>query len=207
MQMIVLEASDLQWIKGADDDPNDQCAHGRVCFAIDDVVFVRPEDSRWTVSAAALYLLRTLEHDNTSDHSVCSSNFMFPCCGHACWPDEGDFKVICIGCDTGIDVAVKHLGDLIKICTAKGDCRAVQLSEWNRAVFQFADSVAAIYEARPQRSHPTTRLIGKVGRLFGANGVPEGGAFHNAGYLSWVLSDLPTIRSLTLTGIRDFMLK
>ena len=52
--MLKLEVRDLQWVKGPQDDPTDQCAHGCVAFAIDGIEFIRPSDGRLTVSAAAL---------------------------------------------------------------------------------------------------------------------------------------------------------
>jgi hypothetical protein len=76
--MIKLHVQDFQWIEGPVDNPNDQCAHGRVSFAIKDTEFVKHEDGIWTASASALYFLRTIIEDNTTDHSVAESNFLFP---------------------------------------------------------------------------------------------------------------------------------
>jgi len=124
--MITLEAIDMQWIQGRDDDPNDQCAHGRVRFEIDYITFVRPRDGLWTVSAAALYLLRTLEHENIPEHSVCETNFIFPCCAHACWlMADGEFKLICMGCNDGIDIEVRHVGTSIEIGIPNGKRKIV----------------------------------------------------------------------------------
>lgn len=79
--MINLVVQGFQWIKGEDDDPDDQCAHGRVLFQINNTTFVKPEDGIWTVSASALYLLRTLSENHTIENPVAETNFLFPCCG------------------------------------------------------------------------------------------------------------------------------
>src|SRR5262249_57067175 len=64
--MVILRPVNLRWIRGAADDPNDLCAHGQVQFRIGHQVLLgadRGEDL--TVSAAALYLLRTLAVPHT----------------------------------------------------------------------------------------------------------------------------------------------
>jgi hypothetical protein len=82
--MISLAAHELCWIKGGSDDPEDQCAHGKVALEIDGVSLVRPEDGEWTVSAAALFLLRTLTADHTPERPVAEGSFSFPAVDSAC---------------------------------------------------------------------------------------------------------------------------
>ncbi len=143
--MIVLEARDLGWIKGPEDDPSDQCAHGRVMFQINDTLFLRPEDGVWTVSTAALYLLRTLEHSHVAADPVAESNLLFPCCGHTAWLHDGKFKVICMGCDSGVDPEVINRGDLVTVRTADGSEETVGFEDWEAALFRFADQVQAFF--------------------------------------------------------------
>jgi hypothetical protein len=76
--MITLVAQNLQWIRGVTDDPQDQCAHGQVEFSVNNTEFVKPEDGILTVSAAGLFLLRTLSHNHTSTDSVAEGNLLFP---------------------------------------------------------------------------------------------------------------------------------
>jgi hypothetical protein len=82
--MISLAAHELCWIKGGSDDPEDQCAHGKVALEIDGVSLVRPEDGEWTVSAAALFLLRTLTADHTPERLLQRAVFSFPAVDSAC---------------------------------------------------------------------------------------------------------------------------
>ena len=84
--MITLQATSLTWLNTEEDCPTDLCAHGKVHFAIDDIEFVAPAEE-WTLSAAAIYLLRTLERDHTPANRV--GDHLFPCCGHTIYADEG----------------------------------------------------------------------------------------------------------------------
>jgi len=108
--MISLVAHELCWINDSADDPDDQCAHGRVAFGIDGVLVIKPEDGEWTVSTAALYLLRTLTADHTLEHPVAEGNFLFPCCGFNAWLCGERYRVMCMGCNEGIDAWIRHEG-------------------------------------------------------------------------------------------------
>ncbi len=144
--MIELKVQDFQWVKGSEDDPQDQCAHGRVQLKINNTEFVKPEDGIWTVSASALYLLRTLSENHTVENPVSEGNFLFPCCGFNVWLRGIRFKVLCMGCPNGVDVEVLHHDDMILIRSSTGSER-VPKSEWASAVLGFVDSVRDFYRA------------------------------------------------------------
>ena len=59
-----IKADKFEWIGGAADDPQDLCLHGHVTAQFDDTVL---EDDG-TVSATALYLLKTLSEDKIMAH-------------------------------------------------------------------------------------------------------------------------------------------
>ena len=143
--MITLLAHNLQWIKGVEDDPQDQCAHGRVEFRVNNTVFVKPEDGSWTVSAAGLYLLRTLSLDHNEQDSVTEGNLLFPCCGHAVWPTEGKFNVVCIGCNQGINVDITHDGKSVSFASPNGT-ESTSIEEWQIAVLEFVRQVRDFYD-------------------------------------------------------------
>lgn len=144
--MIELVVQDFQWVKGPEDDPEDQCAHGRVFFKVNDMQFVKPEDGVWTVSASALYLLRTLTENHTAENSVAEGNLLFPCCGFVVWPIVDRFTVVCLGCPNGIDLEIVHQGDMISITSSKGS-EIIQKSDWISAVLDFTDSVREFYQS------------------------------------------------------------
>src|ERR1700722_169303 len=98
---VILQPVRLTWVKGLADDPHDLCAHGCVDFRIDDNILVDPDKGpKLTVSAAALYLLRTLSGSHTLNAPV--GEHLFPRCGHSMFkvPDSDD--VLLTGCDGGV---------------------------------------------------------------------------------------------------------
>ena len=74
----VLAPTNLHWIDETTDPAKDMCAHGSVRFRIGEDVFA-DETKDCTVSAAALYLLRTLEEPLAGDPR--REEALFPCCG------------------------------------------------------------------------------------------------------------------------------
>lgn len=110
---------------------------------VNEVFLVTPEKGDVTVSAAALFLLRTLERDHTKSDPV--GEQLFPCCGHSMIDLEGE-DVTIIGCPNGIDLVVKHLDAIqIQLETMEGHIFLVNKAEWVRAVIRFSDSVEAFY--------------------------------------------------------------
>lgn len=71
--MFKIEVSNLLWINDSEDDPEDLCLHGYVVATIGTEKF----KYHATVSATALYLLKSL----TEDHIIFMDNQMLPCCG------------------------------------------------------------------------------------------------------------------------------
>lgn len=100
MSSFKLDVADLAWIAGAKDDPQDYCLHGRATA----IIGSRALTYDCTVSAAALYLLKTL----TEDHILGEDNQLFPCCGHFLVANDGLTNVTIIGCDSGVDWSVFH---------------------------------------------------------------------------------------------------
>ena len=145
--MVILHPAKMHWIQGAADDPIDLCAHGDVAFRIGDNVLLDTNGKNLTVSAAALYLLRTLSVPHTQTAPV--GDHLFPCCGFAMWdtPDQEDVAII--GCADGEDFEVLHEidGSGVVIRAATGGEWRVGWPEWRAAVFRFADDVSEFYAA------------------------------------------------------------
>lgn len=140
---IILEPTNLHWIKGKADDPNDLCAHGNVLFQINDDMLLSEEAGEWTVSASALYLLRTLSRNHTSDSRV--GEHLFPCCGHALY-DIGAPDVLIIGCSIGRDFEIRHIEDEVQLQSNHYKSYLVDKLQWKHAVCSFSDKVRAFYE-------------------------------------------------------------
>jgi hypothetical protein len=148
LRVVTLRPVNLQWIRGADDDPDDLCAHGDVEFRIGEDVLLNPQTGRdLTVSAAALYLLRTLSVPHTREAPV--GDHLFPCCGFTMYAVDGEPDVVICGCPGGHDFEVLHEvgGAGVVVRAADGREWPVGWPEWRAAVFAFADEVAAFYAA------------------------------------------------------------
>lgn len=146
--------TNLHWIKDTVDDQHDLCAHSPVEFRVGDAVFVCPEDGDWTVSAAALYLLRTLTHDHTTEQPI--GDHLFPCCGFFMYAIEGQEDVVICGCPSGQDCSVRHIGGNVQLQIDGGPCVTVSAAEWRSAVHDFSDAVHNFYErCTPKQPYDT----------------------------------------------------
>ena len=142
--MIVLRPTNLHWIDGSLDFAADLCAHSAVDFRIAGSVLVKPSDGDWTVSAAALYLLRTLSQPHTKKQPI--TEFLFPHCG-SILEGQGQDDVHIFGCNSGIDFEVRRVNDEVIVTAPEGTQFCVAFSEWRGAVRDFSDSVQAFYSA------------------------------------------------------------
>lgn len=146
--MVILQPVRLRWIRGAADDPNDLCAHGDIDFRIGNDVLVDDSNGKdLTVSAAGLYLLRSLSCPHTDETS--GSENLFPCCGFNMWDIEGKDDVTISGCPYGVDFEILHEPNSQQIIIRDDDGREwrIAMSEWREAVFFFADRVSDFYAA------------------------------------------------------------
>jgi hypothetical protein len=146
--VVDLKPLNLRWIKGPVDDPWDLCAHGDVEFRIStDVLLEGAKGRNLTVSAAGLYLLRTLSVPHTK--AVPVGEYLFPCCGFSMYDVPGQDDVVICGCANGVDFEVLHEARGAGVIVRSDDGRAwpVEWSRWREAVFGFADRVSAFYAA------------------------------------------------------------
>jgi hypothetical protein len=143
--MIILRPTDLHWIGGSTDDPADLCAHSGVEFSVGKTTLIKPSDGDWTVSAAALYLLRTLSQPHTKERPI--AEHLFPCCGNGIFEIEGQDDVQIVGCNSGIDLTVEQIEEEVLLTAKDGTQYRVAVSDWRRAVCEFSDAVQAFYTA------------------------------------------------------------
>lgn len=141
-----VSAGSYHWINGEADEPGDYCLHGLAAAAIGDERF----EYDCTVSAAALYLLKSL----TEDHIAGEGEQMLPCCGFFMCPDEAGENVDIVGCDNGVDWTVHHEPGRVRLITASGRETLVPLAEYAREVCRFADAVADFYAACSPKREP-----------------------------------------------------
>lgn len=143
--MFNIDVSNMYWIT-KEDDPEDLSAHGDMAATIGDERF----EYTGTVSAAAIYLLKTL----TENHLFGEDNLMMPCCGHEMIATENFTVVHILGCPNGIDWEVTHTDDKIKIKTETGNEVFVDYEDYREQVFNFADKVEAFYASSRKKFLP-----------------------------------------------------
>lgn len=94
--MFRIDVDHLGWLDSMKDNGEDLCLHGHVVAYIGKK---RLEYEATTVSATALYLLKSL----TEDHIIHQDIQMLPCCGHTLIADDKLEHVEIFGCPNGVD--------------------------------------------------------------------------------------------------------
>lgn len=146
MGIFKIDADQLGWVNGPEDDPYDYCLHGRVTVQVGEETF----DDFGTVSATALYLLKSLEEDKLIDQDI----QMIPCCGHFLMADEDLSQVEIMGCPYGTDWSVIHEDGGVKIILPSGAEERIGFSDYQTEVFRFADKIEAYYHSCKPKLFP-----------------------------------------------------
>lgn len=150
---VVLRPMNLRWMSGDSDDLSDLCAHGDVDFRVgDETLLGETNGKNLTVSASALYLLRTLSTPHTKTQPV--GDHLFPCCGMGMFDVSEQEDVVVLGCPNGEDFFVLHQDGRVVIENTNGRQWIIGWSDWKAAVFYFADRVQEFY-ASCSRKKPT----------------------------------------------------
>ena len=151
MGVFKIKADRFEWTGGVADDPQDLCLHGHVMVQFGDTVL---EDTG-TVSATALYLLKTLTEDKIMAHHDIQ---MVPCCGHFLIANDDLTEVAISGCDTGTDWSTIHEGDIVRLILPSGQEEVVTLREYQYEVLDFANSVKKFYDACTPKEIPKDKF-------------------------------------------------
>ena len=147
MGIFKIKADDLQWITGAKDDPQDLCLHGRVTAQFGDTVL----EDYGTVSATALYLLKTLRDDKImAPYDI----QMIPCCGHTLIANDGLSEVTISGCDTGTDWSTIHEGNTVRFLLFSEQEEVVSLRDYQYEVLDFAKKIKQFYDSCTPKEVP-----------------------------------------------------
>ncbi len=147
--MLILRATNLHWLDVTAPDPADLCIHSPVEVVVGTARLVEAYAGDWTVSASALYLLRTLERPHTKSDPV--GDHLFPCCGFTMYDIAGEDDVAIVGCPNGVDIEVtRHAGQII-LTTADGKNHSVPFADWKRAVCRFSYVLREFYKRSPPR--------------------------------------------------------
>jgi hypothetical protein len=153
--MFVIKILDLHWINNIDDG-NDLCAHGHLFLKIGDQVLSDWNSGDWTLSSAALSLLRTIDRNYVKSEN---SNQLIPHCGHFFIPDEKGEEVVILGCNTGIDWKVIHASNnKIKHILENGYEITMDRDVYERIVFDFTDQIDTFFKTSKPRNLPKDKF-------------------------------------------------
>ena len=147
MSAFSISATGLTWLSDPVNDPLDHCLHGHAIARVGE----RTVAYDCTVSATALYLLKTL----TEDHVPGQQIQLLPCCGFFLIADVDLQNVTIIGCDNGEDWSVIHEGNDVTLILSDGYSVTLPLEEYRQTVCHFADTIEAYYNACPPRAELT----------------------------------------------------
>lgn len=147
MNTFSIDVDNFTWICGPTDDPEDLCLHGHVMVKIGKAAM----EYDGTVSATALYLLKTLTEDKVmSGHDI----QMVPCCGHFYIPNKDLSQVTISGCDNGLDWSVVHENGGVKLILPSGESEWVSQQDYRAEVLRFADKVESYYNSCQPKNIP-----------------------------------------------------
>ncbi|KPU42470.1 hypothetical protein OXPF_42550 [Oxobacter pfennigii] len=148
----------FHWLKADGDDPEDLCLHGLVSVGIGAEKFSYP----CTVSAAALQMLKTLTENHEPTYF---GGKMLPCCGHTLYANDKLDEVDITGCENGIDWAVRHEGERIRLITASGRETLVGFVLYRRVICKFADAVEYFYKKASPKQIPQENGLDRDGYM------------------------------------------
>ena len=148
--MFRVDAYNLKWLDSIEDSAVDLCLHGRAVAVIGDETY----EYDATVSAAALYLLRTLKED----HYIREGSPMLPCCGSSFYANETLDTVSIVSCPNGVDWSVIHDGGQVRLVTETGKETIVPLPVYRERVHLFADKIEAFYESSSPKKVPDDKI-------------------------------------------------
>ena len=147
MGVFQIKADNFEWIGGTADAPKDLCLHGHVTAQFGSTVL----EDHGTVSATALYLLKTLsENKIMAPHDI----QMIPCCGHFLIANADLTEVQISGCDNGTDWSTVHEGNTVRLILPSGQEEAVTLREYRYEVLDFANRVKQVYDTCTPKQLP-----------------------------------------------------
>ncbi len=140
--MVEINATNLHWIEEGNPE-SDLCAHGNVQVTVCGNQI--DTEGEFCVSAAALYLLRTLESNHNEANRV--AEHLLPCCGHDMHAVEGEPDVTIVGCPNGFDWHVEHNDDdTVALSFFNNGKFTIPITDWKKAVCAFSDSVSRFYD-------------------------------------------------------------
>lgn len=166
MSEFKIDVDSFYWIDEDVSNTTDLCLHGHVRLQIGSY---RAEYDG-TVSASALYLLKTLNRDHIPGVEI----QLVPCCGFSMFAISslkanpksvkkyGEFCEI-LGCTNGLDWTVKHESDFIRLVSDTGESIFIPFEQYKTQVFSFSNKVKSFYDSSLPRNVSDYDSVDKEG--------------------------------------------
>lgn len=174
MSEFKIDVDSFYWIDEDVSNTTDLCLHGHVRLQIGSY----RAECDGTVSASALYLLKTLNRDHIPGVEI----QLVPCCGFSMFAISslkanpksvkkyGEFCEI-LGCPNGLDWTVKHESDFIRLVSDTGESIFIPFEQYKTQVFLFpTKSNPFMIPVCPAMFQTVIRLIKKASKRFVQNG-------------------------------------
>ena len=147
--MIELVPHNLHWITETDSE-YDLCVHGGFTFSFNKKIIIDASKEEFTLSAAVIFLLRTIERDHSFGNKICEK--IMPECADITFIKKVDNQVQFITCPYGIDWWVEHSNGNITIIFEDGTEIKTTLKDYIQAIIRFADNIKAFYDKSKPKS-------------------------------------------------------
>jgi hypothetical protein len=141
--MLTIEPINMHWLAEMPAE-GDLCVHGGIVIRHAEAILIDDSEEVWTLSAGALFLLRTLNRDHTAGSRVAAH--LFPCCGHAMYAQTDSDDVAIVGCPNGRDWEVVHHGTEVRLRFDDETEVVVSRNEWREGVVAFSQVIRTFYE-------------------------------------------------------------
>lgn len=136
--MFKITINELYWINKTQDNDKDICLHGTLTVKIGHEII----HSECTVSGAAFYLLQSIFDDHVFEDKIP----ILPCCAFPMFVSEETNHVVIMGCPNGDDFSIIHHSESVIIKTASNYKIEVDLEDYKKEVYKFADKIESFYE-------------------------------------------------------------
>lgn len=141
--MIDLIPHNLHWLKNVPSE-YDLCVHGGFTLSGDNRMFIDASGEELNLSAAVIFLLRTIERDHSFGYKLCDK--IIPECADITMVQGTDKDVEIITCPFGIDWWVEHNDGYVTLIFEDGSEIKTELNYYIRAILHFADIIKSFYE-------------------------------------------------------------
>lgn len=139
--MIEITPHNLHWSKNVPTEYNFY-VYGGFTLSFDQNIIIDAKSEELTLSAAVIYLLRTIEKNHSFGTKICEH--LIPECADMYLSNLGNVEFIT--CPFGIDWWVEHTTENVTLIFQHGKEITTTLRDYIRAVLKFADKIKVFYD-------------------------------------------------------------